>query len=201
MWKDESKNSLSYYLFQGMLWIAITCALILFMPNSLLELFKLTLLLDRSAHIVGMFFILSSSYLAIDFFSTMIANSKHKSRQHRLSEQIQDRIKTLTSGERAVLREFYLQRQTSLWLPDQECDVKSLLSSGVLIAVDFYASSRQNEQGSKETELMISHLARQHLTKSRLKLPMGKPNTDDITYLKLARPSYLMPVSELKRSA
>jgi len=201
MWKDESKNPLSYYVFQIMLWVAITTSLILFMPTSMIEAFKLTVLIEQSAHIVGMLFILSATYLAIDFITDLIKGSRNKTRQIALTEHIQDRIKTLTSGERAILREFYLQRQTSLWLPSQECEVKSLLSSGVLIAVDFYASSRRNEEGIKETELMISHDARQYLTKARLKLPQGKPNGEDITYLKLARPSYLTPVTQMKRSA
>lgn len=201
MWKDESKNSFSFYLFQSMLWVAISTALILFMPNSMVTTFKLTALMEQSAHIVGMLFILSATYLAIDFCSSIISNARNKARQQLLSEQVQDRVKTLTSGERAVLREFYLQRQTSLWLPSQECDVKSLLNSGVLIAVDFYSTTRTNEEGVKEVEFMISHIARQYLTKSRLKLPQGKPNGEDITYLKHARPSYLAPVTQIKRSA
>jgi len=167
----------------------------------MLSTFKLVVLMEQSAHLVGICFILSSTYLVIDFISSIVNNSRNKTRQHQLAEQLQDRIKTLTSGERAVLREFYLQRQTSLWLPSQECEVKSLLSSGVLIAVDFYATSRRNEEGIKEVELMISHDARQHLTKSRLKLPQGKPNGDDIIYLKLARPSYLAPITQMGRSA
>jgi len=201
MWKDESKNLFSYYLFQTMLWVAIATALILFMPSSMIVTFKLTAVMEGSAHFIGILFILSSTYLTIDFCSSIIKNRRNQNRQLALAEQIQDRIKTLTSGERAVLREFYLQRQTSLWLPSQECEVKSLLSSGVLIAVDFYATSRRNEEGIKETELIISHVARQHLTKSRLKLPQGKPNGEDIIYLKLARPSFLTPVTQLKRSA
>ena len=201
MWKDESKNSLSYYLFQTMLWIAVASALMLFMSNSMLETFKLTLLIEQSAHIIGMFFILSSTYLVIDFISSMVATKRQKQHQNRVCEEIQDRIKTLTSGERAVLREFYLQRQTSLWLPSQESDVKSLLTSGVLIAVDYYATTRLSDNGQKEVELIISHHARQYLTKSRLKLPQGKPSGEDITYLKLARPSYLVPVANLKRTA
>jgi len=184
-----------------MLWVAIATSLVLFMPDSMLATFKLTMLIEQSAHIIGMGFILSTTYLAIDVCSSVIKSSRTKSRQLLLAEHIQDRIKTLTSGERAILREFYLQRQTSLWLPSQECEVKSLLSSGLLIAVDFYATTRRNEEGFKETELMISHVARQHLTKARLKLPQGKPNGEDITYLKLARPSYLTPVTQMKRSA
>lgn len=201
MWKDESRNQFSHYLFQTFLCIALACAAILFMPHSMLAAIKLTSVLDQSAHVVGLLFIASSTYLTVDLCVTIIANKKDKARQSQLTEQIQDRIKTLTSSERAVLREFYLQRQTALWLPSQECEVKSLLSSGVLIAVDYYATTRFNEEGVKEVELMISHIARQYLTKSRLKLPQGKPNGDDITYLKLARPSFLAPVAELKRSA
>lgn len=201
MWKDDTTNSISYYLFQSMLWLAIASALILFMPTAFLNTFKLNAVMEQSAHLIGISFILSSTYLVIDFVSSFVRNAKLKARQATQLERIQDRVKTLTSGERAVLREFYLQRQTSLWLPAQESDVKSLLSSGVLIAVDFYATTRHNEEGIKEIELMISHDARQYLTKTRLKLPQGKPNGQDITYLKLARPSYLAPITELKRSA
>ena len=32
----------------------------------------------------------------------------------------------MVTGERALLREFFLQRKTSLWLPQNEPEVKSL---------------------------------------------------------------------------
>ncbi|MDP2560084.1 superinfection exclusion B family protein [Psychrobium sp. 1_MG-2023] len=201
MWKDDSEKLTSHYLFQSMLWVAISCALILFMPASVVESLKLTNLLNNSAHFVGMFFIISASYLGIDLVMSISKSLREKQKQSQLSEDIQNRVRVLASGERAVLREFYLQRQTSLWLPKNEADVKSLLSSGILIAVDYYATTRTTEEGEHEVELMISHIARPYLTKARLKLPQGKPSLDDITYLKLARPNYLPPLSELRRSA
>ena len=66
MWKDESQQSRSHYLFQTMLWIAIACAVTLFMPKNIIEILQLDKLLTDSAHFVGMCFIASSSYLVID---------------------------------------------------------------------------------------------------------------------------------------
>ena len=201
MWKDESQQSRSHYLFQGMLWIAIACAVVLFMPNSIATHLQLNTFLENSAHFVGMCFIASSSYLVIDLGKNIL-NSYHKSkRQQQLESDIQSRMQTLTSGERAILREFYLRRQTSLWLPHQEADVKSLRSTGILIPIDFYNTTKSNDQGVKEVELMISHIARPYLTKSRLKLPRGKPSYEEITYLKDARPSYLIPLIDIRKSA
>jgi hypothetical protein len=201
MWKDESQQSRSHYLFQGMLWIAIACALILFMPESITALLQLDKLLTDSAHFVGMCFIASSTYLVIDLCKYVIKNHQQKQRQQQLTSDVQSRMQTLTSGERAILREFYLRRQTSLWLPDQEAEVKSLRHSGILIAVDFYNTTKENEEGIKEVELMISHIARPYLTKARLKLPQGKPSFEEITYLKHARPSYLTPLINIRKSA
>ncbi|NRA61382.1 MAG: super-infection exclusion protein B [Psychrobium sp.] len=201
MWKDDTVQSNSHYLFQSMLWVAIVCALILFMPSTMVSQLKLSSWLNESSHFIGIFFLISATYLAIDFLSHFVKSFRNKQRQSQLSDVIQDRIKNLAGGERAVLREFYLQRQTSLWLPKYEADVKSLLTSGILMAVDFNAMSRKNDLGEQEMELMISHLARPYLTKTRLKLPQGKPSNDDITYLKLARPSYILPITQYKRTA
>jgi len=201
MWKDESQQSRSHYLFQGMLWVAIACALILFMPKHIATLLQLDKFLTDSAHFVGMCFIASSTYLAIDLCKQAVKNYQHKQRQSQLTSDVQSRIQTLTSGERAVLREFYLRRQTSLWLPHQEAEVKSLRSSGILIAVDFYNATRESDEGITEIELMISHIARPYLTKTRLKLPQGKPSFEEILYLKDARPSYLTPLINIRKSA
>lgn len=201
MWKDESQQPHSHYLFQIMLWIAMACAVLLFMPATIATLLKVDKFLTDFAHFVGMFFIASSAYLVLDFMKYIVRNFKHKQRQQQLSADVQSRMQTLTSGERAILREFYLRRQTSLWLPDSEADVKSLRNSGILIPVDFYNTTKTNEQGIKEIELMISHIARPFLTKTRLKLPQGKPSFEEITYLKQARPSYLEPLVNIKKSA
>lgn len=201
MWKDESQQPHAHYLFQCMLWVALACAVLLFMPSKIASLTQVDKFLTEYAHFVGIAFIASSAYLVLDLSNHIINNLKQKKRQQQLGEEIQSRMQTLSSGERAILREFYLRRQTSLWLPHQEADVKSLRSSGILIPVDFYSSTKANGQGIKEIELMISHIARPFLTKARLKLPQGKPSFDDISYLKQARPSYLEPLANLKKSA
>lgn len=201
MWKDESQQSRSHYVFQGMLWIAIACAILLFMPDKIATHLQVDKFLTEFAHFVGMCFIASSTFLVVDLGKYILNNYQHKKRQQQLNIDIQSRMQTLSSGERAILREFYLRRQTSLWLPNQEADVKSLRQSGILIPVDFYNTTKANEQGIKEMELMISHIARPFLTKTRLKLPAGKPSFEEITYLKDARPSYLASFATMRKSA
>tara|TARA_B110001452_G_C15068509_1_gene372929 strand:+ start:13 stop:618 length:606 start_codon:yes stop_codon:yes gene_type:complete len=201
MWKDESQQTHAHYLFQCMLWVSLACAVLLFMPSKLASLMQVDKFLTDYAHFVGISFIISSAYLVLDLGKYIVNNLQQRKRQQQLGEEIQSRMQTLSSGERAILREFYLRRQTSLWLPHKEADVKSLRSSGILIPVDFYNTTKNNEQGIREIELMISHIARPFLTKARLKLPQGKPSFDDISYLKQARPSYLEPLTNLKKSA
>ena len=201
MWKDHSIKQPSHYLFHGMLWLAIVSALIIFMPSSVSSTIKITPFITENIHFAGMFFIISTTYLLIDVISSMVKQVRVSNIETLQKQEIENRIKTLVTGERAVLREFFLQRKTSLWLPQNESDVKSLLSSGILSPVDFYSQIKLNEQGDAEIELMISHNARPYLSKQRLNLPQGKPNYDDIHYLKSTRPSYLTPVVNLKRSA
>lgn len=201
MWKDLSTKQPSHYLFHGMLWLAIASALIIFMPKSLSSTIRLTTFINDYAHFVGLFFIISTTYLSIDVIASLVSLVKATKLETQQKQEIENRIKTLVTGERAVLREFFLQRKTSLWLPQDESDVKSLLGSGILMPVDFYRQSRTGTQGSSEIELMISHNARPYLSKQRLKLPQGKPSNDDIHYLKSARPTYLMPLANLQRTA
>ena len=201
MWKDDSTKQPAYYLFQSMLWIALACALLLFMPTKIIAVIQLTAFIDQYVHFVGILFIISSTYLLIDVASSLIKQVRITNLASQQKLEIENRIKTLVTGERAVLREFFLQRKTSLWLPQDESDVKSLMSSGILSAVDFYSQTRKGPNNSVEIELMISHNARPYLSKQRLNLPQGKPSYDDIHYLKTARPAYLAPVAVLKRSA
>jgi len=201
MWKDHSIKQPAHYLFHGMLWLAIASALVLFVPTNIGAVLKLNYVIDNYAHFIGMFFIVSSSYLLIDIVTTGLKQLRANNLETQQKQHIENRIKTLVTGERAVLREFFLQRKTSLWLPNDESDVKSLVSSGILIPIDFYSQARQDEQGNHEIELMISHNARPYLSKQRLNLPQGKPSYDDIHYLKTARPTYLASVSHLKRPA
>jgi hypothetical protein len=201
MWKDHSIKQPAHYLFQAMLWLAIACAFVLFIPSKISSALQLSYVIDNYIHVVGILFIISASYLLIDIVTTGLKQLKANNLETTQKQQIEQRIKTLVTGERAVLREFFLQRKTSLWLPKDESDVKSLVSSGILMPIDFYSQSRQGNQGASETELMISHNARPYLSKQRLNLPQGKPSYEDIHYLKSARPAYLATVTHLKRTA
>ncbi|NRA84856.1 MAG: super-infection exclusion protein B [Gammaproteobacteria bacterium] len=201
MWKDNSTKQPAHYLFQAMLWLALACALVLFMPESMIKALQLDEFINNYVHFVGILFIISVTYLFIDVVSSLVKQVKMNTLETQQKDQIENRIKTLVTGERAVLREFFLQRKTSLWLPQDESDVKSLTSSGILTAVDFYSKTRKGADNVTEIELIISHNARPYLSKQRLNLPQGKPSYDDINYLKTARPSYLTPVTNLKRTA
>jgi len=89
--------------------------------------------------------------------------------------------------EKAVLREFIIQRKNVLALPMRELAVSNLLESGVLVP----AYETQEIKGSgRIIKLSIAVDAREQLTHKVLGLPVGKLTDNEANQLKAARPEY-----------
>ena len=96
-------------------------------------------------------------------------------------------IRQLDFEEKAVLREFVIQRKNVLSLPMSEPAVSNLLKSGVLVP----AFETQEIKGSARIiKVSIAIEAREQLTHKVLGLPVGKLTEQEATILKAARPDY-----------
>ena len=93
-------------------------------------------------------------------------------------------VSCLDFSERAVLREFVLQRKSVINLPIAEPTVKNLLNSGILaVAEDII-----DVQG--KTPLMINLEARPLITYRAVGLSRAKMSEEQIEQILSARPKY-----------
>ena len=96
-------------------------------------------------------------------------------------------IRQLDFEEKALLREFIIQRKTVLALPLTEPAVSNLLASGILAS----AFETQEIKGSSRIiKLSIAIEAREQLTHRVIGLPIGKLTEEEAEVLKAARPQY-----------
>lgn len=170
-----------------MAWACLTGLIILILPLSLSNYAGIVLLSEQYSAYIWIMVLISGSFLLtqlvillFDILSVQIEN-RHKlqSRTHM--------IKCLDFEEKAVLREFVIQKKNVLALPLTEPAVTNLLSAGVLEP----AFETQEIKGrTRLIKLSIAIGAREKLTHRALGLPIGQLTDDQAKILKSARPGY-----------
>ena len=170
-----------------MAWICLTAFIILMLPLSLSNHSLVASLFKQYSPYLWILVLVSGSFLltqlVIFLFDRLAiqveSRNKLQSRSHM--------IKCLDFEEKAVLREFVIQKKNVLSLPLTEPAVTNLLSAGVLEP----AFETQEIKGKAcLIKLSIAIGARQKLTHRVLGLPIGELTEDQAKILKSARPSY-----------
>lgn len=107
-------------------------------------------------------------------------------RRHTRMEQ--DSMKATVDGldfaERALLREFVLQRKSVLYLPEAEPTVRSLLDSGILNVVG------DNDETTARAPMIITKQARPFITYRAIGLTRSKMNEEMLEQIMNARPEF-----------
>jgi len=171
----------------AMMWICFSCAVLLVIPSSLFSISNSDTLPDILAPYLWVLALLTGSYLLTRVFvfvfhrvSDYVAGQQLLVRRNRM-------IRQLDFEEKALLREFIIQRKTVLALPLTEPAVSNLLASGVLAP----AFETQEIKGSSRIiKLSIAIDARELLTHRVIGLPTGKLTEAEADILKAARPQY-----------
>lgn len=171
----------------AMMWICFSCAVLLVIPSSLFSISNSDTLPDILAPYLWVLALLTGSYLLTRVcvfvshrVSDYIAGQRLLVRRNRM-------IRQLDFEEKALLREFIIQRKTVLALPLTEPAVSNLLASGVLAP----AFEAQEIKGtSRIIKLSIAIDARELLTHRVIGLPTGKLTEAEADLLKAARPQY-----------
>jgi hypothetical protein len=170
-----------------MLWMCFSCAVLLVMPSSLFSLNNSELLPSNYSPYLWILALLTGSYLLTRLFTYLFNRlSKHYEEQY-LSARRNRMIRQLDFEEKALLREFIIQRKTVLALPLTEPAVSNLLACGVLTP----AYETQEIKGSTRIiKLSIAIEAREQITHKVIGLPVGKLTEAEAELLKAARPEY-----------
>ncbi len=170
-----------------MAWLCIVSAVILAAPGSLLQMSGTQQWTEIYSPYVWILALLSSSYLltrlVVFLFSHFVKQTQHRHMIVRRNRM----VRQLDFEEKAVLREFIIQRKNVLPLPMTEPAVANLLKTGVLEAA---FESQEIKGSTRIIKLSIAIDCRELLTHKLLGLPVGKLTEEEATVLKAARPDY-----------
>lgn len=181
-------ESIKNLIFKAMLWLSLACAALLFSPAALLVSIHLAEFSDRHANFIGLGLIIGTAYLLTQilnyFLDEAIGHLSHK----RSIEVIEEKVKLLDPTERALLREFFLQGETILTLPEAEQAVKSLSVTGIL---EHLGNQKHYAIQGSTADFKISMRAREHLNRQVLRFPVGEPSAEEMKNLIKARPQFI----------
>lgn len=169
-----------------MCWLLLSCMLMTLLPNHLFSgAFGLWLNDYRLLFVLGM--VASAAYFlshaAIILFQHVFYR-KQRLMQQKLLKELLD---YLDASEKAVLREFVIQRKNVIKLPVTEPAVKNLLEQGILT----YAFGEPGEAGLNAIKpLMITIAARPLLTFKVLGLNPANMSEEQKSQILSNRPKY-----------
>ncbi|GIU44840.1 superinfection exclusion B family protein [Shewanella algidipiscicola] len=175
-------------MFNLILWLTLVSAALMFAPLSVISALKLEGVVNDNAHIIGLVLLLGVAYLLMKVANYFIDEAITHLKGKRTVEVIEKKVLLLDPTERALLREFFLQGETILTLPENEAAVKSLLESNIL---EYLGNQKHYAIQGPTADYKISMAARSHLNRQVLRLPQGEPNQEQIQLLMKARPHFI----------
>ena len=115
---------------------------------------------------------------------TIVNAFLNKKAAKKLKERIMNSVERLDFAERALLREYVLQRKSVLCLPVNEPTVRNLIDGGVLRIV------RVADEQSFRADIIISKEARPYITYKAIGLTLGKMTEEQVSQIMNSRPEY-----------
>ena len=131
--------------------------------------------------------LVAGSYFLSQLILILLDLARHHYSNYQQQEKLEQMVRCLDFSERAVLREFILQRKSVIKLPVTEPAVKNLLDAGVLT----YAYGQPfHEDDTQIKALMIAMSARPLITYRVLGLSRSKMSEEQIEQIMSARPRF-----------
>ena len=171
-----------------MVWLLLCCSIILLFPAGLMKGAVSQWAADHAAWLgVGM--LIAISYFCSQGFLIAWEWACEEWQSRRQQDQLAQMIGFLDFNEKAVLREFVLQRKSVINLPITEPAVKNLMDAGVLTYA-YGKPVREKEDENQIRALMIALPARPLLTYKVLGLSRGKMSDEQVEQIMNARPKF-----------
>ena len=166
-----------------MMWLFCLTVMMLVMPWEIIST-------DFAAHIetnkIVLYFalIIEVSNFISQGLLTIINAIISKQAQKKMQEKIVHAVEGLDFAERALLREYVLQRKSVLTLPVNEPTVRNLIDDGVLRIVNV------NDESSYRADIIIAKEARPYITYKAIGLTLGKMTEEQVSQIMNSRPEY-----------
>ncbi|WP_324031536.1 superinfection exclusion B family protein [Aeromonas caviae] len=171
-----------------MVWLLLCSSIILLFPAGLM---KGAVSQWATAHAawLGVGMLIAISYFCSQGFLIAWEWACDEWQSRRQQDQLAQMIGFLDFNEKAVLREFVLQRKSVINLPITEPAVKNLMDAGVLTYA-YGKPAREKEDENQIRALMIALPARPLLTYKVLGLSRGKMSDEQVEQIMNARPKF-----------
>ena len=166
-----------------MMWLFCLTVMMLVMPWEIIST-------DFAAHIetnkIVLYFalIIEVSNFISQGLLTIINSVLSKKARKKLQDKIMQAVEGLDFAERALLREYVLQRKSVLSLPVNEPTVRNLIDDGVLRIVNV------NDSENYRADIIIAKEARPYITYKAIGLTLGKMTEEQVTQIMNSRPEY-----------
>ncbi|MBR7631185.1 MAG: superinfection exclusion B family protein [Aeromonas popoffii] len=171
-----------------MVWLLLCCSIILLFPAGLMK-GAVSQWATLHAAWLGVGMLIAISYFCSQGFLIAWEWACDEWQSRRQQDQLAQMIAFLDFNEKAVLREFVLQRKSVINLPITEPAVKNLMDAGVLTYA-YGKPVREKEDENQIRALMIALPARPLLTYKVLGLSRGKMSDEQVEQIMNARPKF-----------
>ena len=171
-----------------MVWLLLCCSIILLFPAGLMK-GAVSQWATVHAAWLGVGMLIAISYFCSQGFLIAWEWAFEEWQSRRQQDQLAQMIGFLDFNEKAVLREFVLQRKSVINLPITEPAVKNLMDAGVLTYA-YGKPVREKEDENQIRALMIALPARPLLTYKVLGLSRGKMSDEQVEQIMNARPKF-----------
>ena len=171
-----------------MVWLLLCCSIILLFPAGLMQ-GAVSQWATAHAAWLGVGMLIAISYFCSQGFLIAWEWACDEWQSRRQQDQLAQMIGFLDFNEKAVLREFVLQRKSVINLPITEPAVKNLMDAGVLTYA-YGKPTREKEDENQIRALMIALPARPLLTYKVLGLSRGKMSDEQVEQIMNARPKF-----------
>ncbi len=175
-----------------MLWLFVLTTMLILLPYTDVAPGLSSYIADNRTLLLVALIVSASNFIS-QFIAGSFSRVSQKKRNARLQQHLQQAVESLDFAERALLREFVLQRKSVLNLPVSEPTVRSLLDSGILIAL-----GSPDEEDRMAT--VIAKAARPFITYRAIGLSRGKMSEETISQIMASRPEYARVKKPLPRA-
>lgn len=124
---DFSKLPTKFFLL-----FAVASGFILFAKPHWLSIIEVTSLKDEYGQYIGLTFIISTGLVVINFLIWVQKYFSKKINVFKFKREYSENIKTLDPQEKAVIREFFINEQSSIEMPIDDPVVNGLINKNIL---------------------------------------------------------------------
>lgn len=172
----------------------ITAAALLFLPPDLLGQWRLQRLVEQHQPVLALLMIAAGCYFCGHLVkSIQVMFQELLGRRFRI-RRARFKLSRLDREERAVLREFFIQRATVLQMPASEPVIYRLVESAVLTPM-----GEIEQYGQQYTRYVLSDEAKPFITSQALRLPVSGLTDEQLQFLKATRPDFILKLLRLRR--